>query len=161
MTAVAYGDTARVAALCQMWTRDGEWYDPVAYDLGPPEIAEVIGTNPTLTQVSAWLTQTSAMMDLAMSDVGFIVPVLVPAAIAAIGPYIEGLTADLCHAANSSGRFFTERIIERGMSVMIVVQQNINGWVKDNTQGLKNLGVPFIGQESPITSFSIPPSKQL
>lgn len=157
MAEVGYGDTDHVAALCQMWTRGGQWYDPVAPVPGP----EVIGTNPTMTQVSDWLLATSAMMDLALSNAGFVVPVLVPAAIDAIAPYIESLTADLCHAANSSGRFFTERVIERGMSPMVIVQQNINGWVTDNTQGLKNLGVPFVGQEEPHAAFSVPPSRQL
>ena len=149
MSMFGYGDSDRVAALAQMWTTGGVWVDGAG------------ATNPTLTQVGAWLTQLSAMMDLALSDAGFIVPVLVVAAIAAIGPYVESLCADFCHAANSSGRFFTERIIERGMSPMVIVQQNIHGWVKENTQGLINMGVPFIGQENEMASFSVKPGKQL
>ena len=152
---MAYGTPAGVAAFAQMWTVGGAWVDPAT---GPPVVE---GTNPTLTQVTAWLVEISAMMDLALSNAGFVVPVTVSAAVGAITPYVQALVADLCHAANSSGRFFTERIIERGMSPMIIVQQNINGWVEDNTQGLMNLGVPYVGSDRPITAFSVPPKRQL
>jgi len=152
---MAYGTSTGVAAFAQMWTVSGVWVDPAA---GPPVVT---GTNPTLTQVTSWLAEISAMMDLALSNAGFVVPVTVSAAVAAITPYIQALVADLCHAANSSGRFFTERIIERGMSPMIIVQQNINGWVADNMQGLMNLGVPYVGTDRPITAFSVPPKRQL
>jgi len=165
---MSYGTPVGVASLAQMWTRGGSWVDPVAEIIAnpmhvPPILHHdaVLGSNPTLTQVTTWLTELSAMMDLALSNAGFLTPVLVVAAIAAITPYIQSLTADLCHAANSSGRFFTERVIERGMSPMIIVQQNINGWVQDNTQGLKNLGVPYVGADSPIHAFSVQPGKQL
>jgi hypothetical protein len=151
-TDAGYGNTERVAALAQMWTTAGEWIDP---------LPGIDGTNPTLTQVIAWLTEISAMMDLALSNAGFVVPVLVQAAINAIGPYVEALTADMCHAANASGRFYTERVIERGMSPMIIIQQNIHGWVTSNTQGLKNMGVPFIGDDAPVRAFSVQPDKQL
>ena len=125
-------------------------------------VPAIKGSNPTLTQVVAWLKEISDMMDMALANAGFDTPVTVLAAIGAIAPYVESLTADFCHAKNSSGRFFTERIIERGMSPMVIVQQNINGWVTSNIVGLKNMGVPFVGSKQVADgAFSVQPSRQL
>lgn len=165
---MAYGDVDHIAALAQMWTLDGEWVDPLAAveadpEADPPiEAADAVpGTNPTLTQVTTWLDDLSSTMDLALADAGFTVPVTVEAALAAINPFIEMLVADLCHAANSSGRLYTERTIERALSPMIIVAQNIKGWVKEHKQGLINIGVPYSGETVEYKSFSVPPARQL
>jgi hypothetical protein len=132
---MAYGTQAQVAALAKVWTKNGQW---TAFDL--------YGncTNPTLEQVEAWLDEVSSLVDLALANNGFETPVLVPAATKAIGSYVSTLVSDLCHAANSSGRFFTERFIERGSTPMSAIQADIEKWVGSKVTGLTLMGVPKI-----------------
>jgi hypothetical protein len=153
-----YGTAVEVAALAKMWTRDGVWYDYVGPTPGP----EVLATNPTLTQVETWLTNISSLIDVALSGAGFIVPVDWPdEAVWAINMLATSIVADLCHAANSSGRFFTERVVERGLSPMVIVNQQIANWVKEWTDGFIQMGVARVPTELSPTSFSIPPERQL
>jgi len=141
-----YGSTTEVAYLARMWTLDGSW---------------TTATNPTAAQVTTWLTSVSSMVDIALQGAGFVTPVVLAAAVDAIDMLVNGIVADLCHAANSSGRFFTERIVERGLSPMIMVNHQIANWVAEWTTGLTQMGVPRVSVPTSTQNFSIPPRKQL
>src|SRR5919109_1431589 len=130
---MAYGSASGVAAYARAWTDNGEFTDP---DLSSD------GTNPTLAQVETWLEAVSVMMDLALGSEGFTIPVVQESAILAIDEIVNTLVADLVHAANSSGRFFTERVLETGKSQMAILRADINAWVVANTDGLIAMGVP-------------------
>lgn len=135
---MAYGTVADVAALAGTWTTDGEFLDADAY-------SEIDATNPTLTQVETWLTKLSAQLDLALASHWFVVPIVdadAPIAFASASQYIASLVADLCNAENSSGRFFTERAIERGVTPMAVILKDMQNWADINADGLAAVGVP-------------------
>jgi hypothetical protein len=133
-TPVIYGTVSDVAALARVWTDNGSFVDPTVY---------VTGTNPTLSQVDTWLEQVSAQVDLALANHQFIVPIdgTLTEVVNAISSVVIPLVADLCHAANSSGRFFTERAIERGTAPFKVVTNEINSWVETNQDGLAAMGL--------------------
>ena len=141
-----YGSAAGVAAFARAWTDNGFFTDPDLYDNG---------TNPTLTQVEAWLESVSVMVDLALGSEGFTVPVTQERAILALNEIVNALVSDLCHAANSSGRFFTERLLETGKSQMAIINADILNWVVSHTDGLIAMGVPHTVNEGDEGVFSV------
>lgn len=133
-----YGTVAGVAALARMWTDGGEFKDPDVYGNG--------GTNPTEATVIHWLESVSASVDAALANQGFVTPVAVGSAANAIGLIVESFVADLVHSANSSGRFFTDRAVERGTAPMNAIRGEIEAWVDSNTTGLELMGVVRVDQ---------------
>jgi len=151
-----YGSLVGVAALAQMWTRNGIWVNTVpAY--GPT--AEVKGTNPSLTQVTTWLTGLTAMVDIALAGEGFTVPIVQATALETTNMFVDSLVADLCHAANSSGRLYAAKVIERGLSPLILVNQQISNWAKEWTAGFRRLGVPW-SQQPVEPAFTVEARRQ-
>ncbi len=131
-----YGTVAGVEALARMWTSDGKFKDNDIYGDG--------STNPSLATVIGWLTRISASVDISLANQAFITPVTQPSAKIAIDLLVEQFVRDLCDAANSSGRFFTERSVENGAAPLNIIRREINAWVGDNSTGLELLGVPRI-----------------
>lgn len=125
MTVTPYCTVEDVSALTKMWTTDGLYTE---------------NTNPMRTEVESWIEQVSAMVDLALAQEGFSVPVTETTSLASIKPTVSAIVADLCHAANSSGRFFTQAALERGTSPMFVVRREINDWVAVMASGFEQLG---------------------
>jgi hypothetical protein len=142
---VGYGTVEAVAALAQTWTKDGLWMDAI----GPVE-----GTTPTLTQVVNWLNTVSSMLDLTLAGAGFTVPIVAVGALSSANMFVESIVADLCNAANSSGRFLNYRVLEHG-GVAIIYDQ-ITKWVEKFADGLEAMGairtmisnIAFIGFRS-------------
>lgn len=99
-------------------------------------------TNPTDARVILWIDQVSDMFNVALSDAGFTPPVSQVDAVKAIGMMVEQLVSDLCHMANSKGRFFSKSVTESGKSALTIMWEEIHQWVSSNTEGLSNLGVP-------------------
>lgn len=143
---MAYGSSAGVAAFARAWTDNGEFIDPTDY---------VDGTNPTLTQVNTWLAAVSVMVDLALGSEGFTVPVTQERAVLALNEIVNALVSDLVHASNSSGRFFTERVLESGKSQMAIINADVLAWVVAHTDGLVAMGVPHAIDEGDQGAFSI------
>jgi hypothetical protein len=156
---MSYGTPEAVAALAQTWTNNGEWIDPVAAVVDPPT-PEVAGTNPTLTQVEKWLDEVSALMNLSLQAHGFDTPVTQVDAAGAIDMIVESVVADLCHAANSQGRFYTERILEHGISPMTIINKQINSWVEEFATGFEKLLVIRHTDKGVSTTFSFSPGRQ-
>ena len=135
---VLYGSTSDVAALAGTYTTGG---------------AFSTSTTPTLAQVTAWLTDVSDLMDLALAQHRFEIPIDTGITnyekiTNILSNVVVPLVADLCHAANSSGRFFTQKAIEFGLSPMKVITKDINTWVESNADGLVALGLTITPQES-------------
>lgn len=135
---MSYGTEEGVAALARMWTDNGSFLDPDVY---------VIGTNPTLSTVTGWLEEISNTFDVVLSGYGFETPVEVPAAMSAIGSMVNAFVSDLVNNANSSGRFWTERAVERGISPLMAIRKDIDNWVNDNATGLEIMGVPRLSNK--------------
>lgn len=126
-----YGTAADVAALSATWTIAGVY---------------TTATNPKAAQVDAWLTDVSDLMDLALAQNRFEIPIDPGLANYdkiknILSNVVVPLVADLCHASNSSGRFFTQKAIEWGLSPMKVISKDIATWVEANADGLVALGL--------------------
>ena len=143
---MSYGSPEGVAAFARAWTDNGSFTDPDAY---------TPGTNPTLAQVETWLNAVSTLVDLALASEGFTVPVIEPRALPAVDEIVNALVSDLVHAANSSGRFFTERVLESGKSALAIINADILAWTVAHTDGLVALGVPHSINEGDKGTFSV------
>jgi hypothetical protein len=130
----SYGTVAEVAALTSRYTTSGEYKDAA---VGPPAVT---ATRPTLAQVEKWIDNCSATLNVILAREGFAIPIVQADAKAACAQIVVEATVDLCHAANSAGRFYTERALERGVAPMKVIRQEMADWVEDNAAGLENLG---------------------
>jgi hypothetical protein len=120
-----YGDSRSVAALTRTYTNAGS-YDST--------------TNPTLASVDKWLIDVSATVDVALAAAGFAIPITDVRTRLALDSFVNEAVADLCHAANSTGRFFTEKAVERGVSPMRAIRKEIFDWVQEIAPGLEALG---------------------
>lgn len=127
MTASTYCTAAQVAEKASVWTNAG------AFDTT---------TLPTKTTVEGWIADISAMFDLALSNQWFAVPIAQPTALLTIAGQCSSIVADIVQASHATGRYATEKVMERGLSWQILARQEVNAWVADNANGLQNLGVP-------------------
>lgn len=125
----SYGDIDGVAAYVGVYTDDGDFTDD---------------TTPSYQRVVKWIDQVSDMFNVALADAGFRTPVEQVDARAAIASMVEQLVSDLCHAANTKGRFFTKAAQDRGTNVLGTIWGEIVGWVSDHAIGFTNLGVPRV-----------------
>lgn len=144
---MAYGDVDNVAALARVWTDNGSFTDSTLY---------ADGTNPSLAQVTTWLEQVSATLDLVLATQGFDTPVTSVQAIAAIDPLVESLVVDLCHSSNSTGRFAVTGGVD-GLSPLMQIRKELDEWVMLNAVGLEGMGVTkvatYVGRD--VASFDV------
>ena len=125
VSARSYGTAAGVAAYVGVYTIAG---------------AFTTATQPTLANVEGWIDQVSALLNTALAKRGFNVPLTQADAVLAAKSLVEQLVSDLAQAANSSGRFFSERFLERGVSNWSVIRNDISNWVEEYASGLEELG---------------------
>lgn len=123
---MAYGTPEGVASLAGVWTDNGEWLDPDAYDEG---------TTPTLTEIERWLDQISAQVNTALKNAGFVTPVTHTETVQALGLFVEGFVADLADRRNSKGRFMSDKVISGGLSTVLF--SDFAAWVMANAGGLE------------------------
>ena len=122
----SYGTASGVAAYVGVYTIAG---------------AFTTATKPTLANVESWIDQASAILNTALAKRGFTIPLTQATAVLAAASLVEQLVSDLAQAANSSGRFFSERFLERGVSNWAVIRNDISNWVEEYASGLEELGV--------------------
>lgn len=143
---MSYGTATQVATMASMWTNSGVWENPSEdYPDTMP------GSNPTLAEVEDWLESVSAQFDIALGSHWFVSPIdplNSPSAYKAVSQYVVNLVADLCHFKNSSGRFFTEKLVERGTTPMKAILDDMNKWIENNADGLVADGVAQIQTSS-------------
>lgn len=123
---MAYGTHTDVAAMARLWTNNG------AFDAT---------TNPTSTQVTAWIAQISSMLDIALNQAGFDTPVTETSATPALTALVVSVVKDLCDNSNSAGRFFSQAFIDSGQSPFTVIPKTLATWAKENADGLEKMGV--------------------
>ena len=97
-------------------------------------------TNPTLTTVETYIDEISAITNVTLAEMGFTVPVSQTDAKKAIASMVNDLASDMTSASNSAGRFFSERALNGGLSIMAQVRKDIKEWVQTSTNGLEALG---------------------
>lgn len=128
----SYGTAADVAALTNAYLNASNAYDTT--------------TIPTLVQVEGWIDQVSGVMNAALAGQGFTVPVTQADAVLAIKSFVVEAVADLAHAANLAGRYFTSSALERGITPMSAIRKQILEWVESFASGLESLGVARAGE---------------
>lgn len=147
---MAYGTPPGVAAHAKTWTRASVFYDAA------PGVAP---TRPTLTEVTNWLTQVSDLFDRALSNEGFVVPVVATKSANLLTLEVERIVADLCDRANGLGRLTSDRVLHVGY--MKVIGNEVRAWVKEGITGFENDGVPRTLPASDYAGgFSTPPGRQ-
>ncbi len=97
-------------------------------------------TRPTLAQVEKFIDNASSTLNVMLAKSGFSVPITQADAKAACGEIVVECVVDMCHAANSTGRFFTDRALERGMNPIKAIREDIGEWVEAQAPGLEALG---------------------
>lgn len=138
VTSRSYGTAAGVAAYVGVFTIAGSF---------------TTATQPTLAQVEAWINQVSALLNTALAKRGFTVPLTQADAILGAVSLVEQLVSDLVQAANSSGRFFSEKNLERGVSNWNIIRNDIANWVEEYASGLEELGQSRGASESTTIGF--------
>lgn len=134
----SYGTAQEVAALTPRYTSAG-YFTTLTY--------------PTLAQVEHWIDACSATLNVMLAKAGFQVPITQSDAKAACAQIVVECVSDLVHAANSAGRFFTERAIERGTPPMKVLRQDMAAWVEDQAAGLAALGAAMISPSASQVAY--------
>jgi len=126
VSARSYGSASGVAGYVGVYTVSG---------------AFSTATVPTLANVEAWIDQVSALLNTALAQRGFTVPLTQADAVLAAKSLVEQLVSDLAQAANSSGRFFSEGFLAKGVSNWAVIRSDISNWVETYASGFEELGV--------------------
>jgi hypothetical protein len=142
---MAYCSAADVAAHDYQWTDNGSF---------------TTTTEPTTAQVGAWCDQVSAMFDTALSNSGFTVPIVQATVLLDLKLQTSLIVSDVVSARHKTGRFFTDKVLERGLSWQILARQEAEQWVKDNAAGLQNLGVPRVLSDG-LGAFSVAAARQM
>jgi hypothetical protein len=143
---MGYGTQEQVATMASTWTNDGIWED-----LNIEYPGSNTASNPSLTEVEDWLDQVSAQFNIALGSHAFVPPidpVISPNAYKAVSQYVVQLVADLCAFKNSSGRYFTEKLMERGITPMAAILKDMNNWIEMNADGLVADNVPQVSTPS-------------
>lgn len=97
-------------------------------------------TRPTLSQVESYIDRISAVLNLYLAKNGFSIPVTQNDAQMACAQIVIESVVDLCHAANSAGRFYTDREL-RGQSPLRILRNELSEWVDENAAGFEEIGV--------------------
>lgn len=121
----SYGTVSDVEALCRAYTDYGRFTG---------------STIPTRAQVESMIDQVSSLCNVSLAAQGFTVPVSQADSKRSIDSLVNQLVSDLTHAANTSGRFFTERSLTGGLSIWSQIRKDIDDWVVMSATGLTTLG---------------------
>lgn len=97
-------------------------------------------TNPTTAQVEMWIDQVSGTINVLLAEKGFATPLTQADAVLTLQAIVTEAVADLAHAANSAGRFFTDRALASGKAPMAVIRMEMADWIQEHAEGLEAIG---------------------
>jgi hypothetical protein len=126
----SYGTAADVAALSYVWTAAGSFDE---------------NTRPTITEVESFINQISSLVNSALAGEGFVIPITQSDAVLSCVSIVAQIVSDMVAAANSTGRFFTEKSLKSGLSNMQQIRKEIAEWAEDQATGLEALGAERSG----------------
>ena len=121
----SYGTADDVAALSQTFTDNGVFSTT---------------TRPTDAQVEGWINQVSSLLNIALAGESFTVPITQSDAILSCVSLVAETVRDMVAAANSTGRFFSERSLKSNLSMLAQIRRDITEWVESNASGLEEIG---------------------
>jgi len=137
---MSYGSAAGVGELSALYSDNGSF---------------TVSTTPTLTTVNTWLAQVSALVDTALADEGFTVPIVVAGIVQELDLLVNGIVKDLVDWSHGAGRFFTEHALEAGLSPFMTIDKEVHAWVQRKSVGLENQGVPKTETGRQVASFDL------
>ena len=124
-----YGSANGVAAYVSRYTNSANEFD----DAG--------GSRPPLARVESWLDQVSAMVNSALSEYGFVVPVAQADAVMMLTAFVETHVASIVAGVNGHGRFAQQGQRPLGPDEIFMELFGLIGkWVKSHVKGLSSLG---------------------
>jgi hypothetical protein len=121
----SYGTAAEVAALTKRFTANGSF---------------TTSTNPTLVEVEKHLDTASAWLNTALAKNGFKIPVTQADVKLVLAGWAVRAASDLVQYANSYGRFFTEKALERGIDPLRILARELAQEIEDAAAGFEALG---------------------
>ena len=119
----SYGSVAEVASLVKKYTTEGSFG---------------ASSHPTEAQVEGFIDKVSGLVNVMLAEMGFTVPVSQADAKLALDLFVVEEAAALCEAANSSGRFFSEKAREIGAFQHI--QKDTEAFIAAHAVGFERLG---------------------
>lgn len=102
-------------------------------------------TRPTKSQVVAMMERLSAIVDIYLGNAGVVTPITNNTAVLALGEIVIAATVDLCHHANSAGRFFSDARL-RGQNPLGVISMELANWIEVNIGGIVALPGVEVGE---------------
>lgn len=121
---MAYGTAAGVAALAPRYANNGTFNST---------------TRPTAAHVTAWLSQVNSLLDTALAEFGFTVPITDGDITPMLDFFVNEEVAALVEGANGSGRFGPTDKKSSGRG-RIAIMNDARDWVKANAAGLERMG---------------------
>ena len=125
IAANSYGSAVEVAALVRMYTNAG------AFDTT---------THPTLIQVEKFIDRISAIINALLAEAGFSIPVTQADCVLSLDHFVVEEVADLCEAANRSGRFYMPESQLRGRGRFRVILSDAKVFIEVHAEGFESLG---------------------
>lgn len=130
----SYGTPEGVAALAPLTVhKSGEYIDADIYTEN-----DVI--NPSLSTVVDWIDKVSAMLNIALRNVGFKPPLTGSESLLAAASIVEEIVSDLARYVNQKGRFFSDKFQESGESMWRTIREDLEAWVELYAPGLEAEG---------------------
>lgn len=127
---MTYGSASGVGALSSMWSDSGSF---------------TTTTTPTLAEVTIWISEVSALIDSALADEGFIVPITVVAIVPELDMLTNGFVKDLVDYSHQSGRFYREQALQNGIHPILAIDKEIHSWVQRKSNGFELQGAEKTG----------------
>jgi len=121
----SYGSVAEVAALVKAYTASGSFTS---------------GTHPTEAQVEKFIDRVSAIVNALLAEAGFDIPVTQDDCVLALDHFVIEEVADLCEAANRSGRFYLSSDELRGRGRFRVIMSDAKEFIMTHAEGFEALG---------------------
>jgi hypothetical protein len=121
---MAYGSAAGVISLAPRYASNGAFNTT---------------TRPTAAHVTAWLSQVNSLIDTALAEFGFSVPITDADITPMLDFFVNEEVAALVEGANGSGRFGPTDKKSSGRG-RIAIMNEAREWVKANAAGLERMG---------------------
>lgn len=96
-------------------------------------------TRPSESQVESYIDRISGVLNLYLAKEDFVIPITQSDAVLACEAIVIDSVVDMCHAANSAGRFYRDKNL-RGEPPFRILRKEISEWVEENATGFERLG---------------------
>jgi len=121
----SYGSIAEIEALVGRYTDEG---------------GLTAATRPARADVERYIDRVSAIVNVALAQAGFDIPVTQTDAVAALADFVVDHVVQLCHAANGAGPYAPGAESLRGRRPRAAILQEAFDFVADFAPGLEALG---------------------